>query len=45
MLIGEAKAVARQWVEEEAGSIAGFAGAFLEDRSTGCLRTPWCPPL
>lgn len=29
MLVGQAKAVARQWVLEEAGAIPGFTGAFF----------------
>lgn len=29
MLVGQARAVARQWVMEEAGAIPGFAGAFV----------------
>jgi hypothetical protein len=37
MLAGEARAIARQWVEEEASTAAGFAGAFIAG------STNWLP--
>src|SRR4051812_39321618 len=37
MLVGQAKAVARQWVSEEAGKLLGFQGAFYHG------STNWLP--
>jgi hypothetical protein len=37
MLAGEARAIAQQWVEEEASKTAGFAGAFIAG------STNWLP--
>lgn len=37
MLVGHAKAIARQWVSEEAGNLPGFGGAFFHG------STNWLP--
>jgi hypothetical protein len=35
MLAGEARAIAQQWVEEEASTTAGFTGAFIAGSTIG----------